>query len=102
MWWAPFLNSASNSSCVWLGQYFSQRRFWYFKKNSLWLSYFNWKDNLNSYNQLILNYSDLGINRDVEIIIEDNNNNIIQNESFVSYDWNNSYLTVTFHKQNLQ
>lgn len=57
------------------------------------------KDNLNSYNQLILNYSDLGINKNVDIIIEDNNNNIIQNESFVSYSWNNSYLTVTFHKQ---
>lgn len=54
-------------------------------------------NDLNDNFQLILNYADLGINQDVEIIIEDNNGNIITDTNFVSYQWNNSYLIITFN-----
>lgn len=51
---------------------------------------------LNDSFQLILNYGDLGINTDVEIIIEDNNGNVINN-SFAEYKWENSYLIIKFN-----
>lgn len=54
-------------------------------------------DNLNEQNKLVLNYSDLGVNKDVEIIIQDSDGIVVENPNFVNYKWENSYLNVQFY-----
>jgi hypothetical protein len=50
--------------------------------------------------QLVLNYSDLGVNQDVDIVIEDNLGNVVEDTNFVTWSWINSYLTIAFDSNN--
>lgn len=51
---------------------------------------------LDSQHKIILTYADLGINTNVNVVIQNSAGNIANNENFVKWSWENSYLTIQF------
>ena len=52
---------------------------------------------LDDQHKIVLTYADLGINTNVNVVIQNSAGNLANNSNFVNWHWDNSYLTIQFN-----